>query len=205
MRFSETITTAPQLQREIKMLIADFGDGYKQRQEDGINARRQRWSLSFQHVTDLKANRIIDFLESVGATTAFIWQPPAPHPCRMFVAVQPFSHEVGRYDDNTIQVTFEEDKNPTAVDQCDIPTIVDGSPSGTIVPVTITAGALPAGALVRVNFSTDGSEPSDPTENFGTIWTPAEAMATVFHTGDIIKAVAYHPTRLPSEVVRNEL
>lgn len=204
MRFSETITVGSPLDFESRIAKANFGDGYEQRQLDGLNTDRQKWQLNFQNITDAKLARIIGFLRTVGPITAFIWAPPAPHPTRMFVAEFPFHHEPGKFDNHNFMVTFREDFNPTDVDQCGDPTITPGSPSGTVVPVTL-AITTPGGAQLMVTYTSDGTEPLDPTENYGTLWTPAVQSSHVWHTGDRLKVIAIHDDYLPSDVVADTL
>ena len=53
-----------------------FGDGYEQRQGDGINTQPATWDLQFQNRTDTEAATITDFLELRAAVEAFDWTPP---------------------------------------------------------------------------------------------------------------------------------
>lgn len=54
---------------------AQFGDGYEQVTDDGMNSENQSWPLSFTDKwTDIKP--IIDFLREHGEARAFLWTNP---------------------------------------------------------------------------------------------------------------------------------
>lgn len=52
-----------------------FGDGYSQRQADGLNAIAQDWTLQFKRVSREAGNEMIAFLRAQGGVTAFEWTP----------------------------------------------------------------------------------------------------------------------------------
>lgn len=54
-----------------------FGDGYEQRQPDGINTVRDVWSLSFNNITTAESATIETFLNDLGGTQYFLWTPPS--------------------------------------------------------------------------------------------------------------------------------
>ena len=61
---------------EVNLLTASFGDGYEQVQPDGLNHRRQTWRLTWQTLTRLDADTIVDFLNARGGAEVFDWTPP---------------------------------------------------------------------------------------------------------------------------------
>lgn len=59
-----------------KVRKAQFGDGYQQRQADGINTRADTWDLQFQARDDSETAAILAFLEARAGVEAFDWTPP---------------------------------------------------------------------------------------------------------------------------------
>jgi phage-related protein len=59
-----------------RVRVTSFGDGYEQRQADGINARSDLWDLQFQNRTDVETSAILSFLETRAGVEAFDWTPP---------------------------------------------------------------------------------------------------------------------------------
>ena len=58
-----------------KVLETRFGDGYAQRQADGLNPLAQQWSLKFSEVENAVADDILAFLRARGGVEAFDWVP----------------------------------------------------------------------------------------------------------------------------------
>lgn len=54
-----------------RVIRLQFGDGYSQRQRDGINSNIAAWGLSFENRSDKEAKAIINFTEDKGDTEAF--------------------------------------------------------------------------------------------------------------------------------------
>lgn len=52
-----------------------FGDGYTQRQADGINALAQSWDLRFRDVAREAGDEMLAFLRTQGGVVAFEWTP----------------------------------------------------------------------------------------------------------------------------------
>jgi phage-related protein len=62
--------------REVpKVRMTQFGDGYSQRQADGINSILQDWVLLFRSVSREAGDEIIAFLRQQNGVTAFNWAP----------------------------------------------------------------------------------------------------------------------------------
>ncbi len=53
-----------------------FGDGYSQRSQDGINYMSDSWELTFNNRTYTDISAMITILETKGGVTAFTWTPP---------------------------------------------------------------------------------------------------------------------------------
>lgn len=76
----ETFSYAPNYDanadRQPTIKEAAFGDGYEQRQADGINALKEVWNLEFTNRSLTEGNAIDDFLKARGGVEAFYWTPP---------------------------------------------------------------------------------------------------------------------------------
>lgn len=83
-----------------------FGDGYEQRQANGINTMPRNWSLSFALRDDGEAEAIETFLEARRGVEAFDWIDPrgkqGRYVCRSWRRVK------DRYNLNTITCAFEQ-------------------------------------------------------------------------------------------------
>lgn len=62
--------------REQRIKSVNFGDGYEQRQADGINPLRETWSLNFTNRDIAEIDAIEDFLLARGGVENFDWTPP---------------------------------------------------------------------------------------------------------------------------------
>lgn len=63
------------LSEEPRVKRAKFGEGYEQRQGDGINSTAQQWDLSFEDVDDSIADAIIAFWRTHAGVDSFDWTP----------------------------------------------------------------------------------------------------------------------------------
>lgn len=61
-----------------RVLKAQFGDGYEQRSQDGINACMQVWNLVFDTLTFAELTAIDNFLTAAGGWQKFTWVTPPP-------------------------------------------------------------------------------------------------------------------------------
>jgi phage-related protein len=74
-------TTAPtfsMLSREYsaRVLVTQFGDGYRQRAADGINAIGDTYNVGWENITTSEKNTIRDFLVTCAGWDAFVWTAP---------------------------------------------------------------------------------------------------------------------------------
>ncbi|RWB95531.1 MAG: phage tail protein [Mesorhizobium sp.] len=60
---------------ELKLLKAEFGDGYTQTARDGINHMRRTLSLRWEKLLPWQKDEIIGFLEARGGSEAFYYTP----------------------------------------------------------------------------------------------------------------------------------
>ncbi|MGZ3743533.1 MAG: phage tail protein [Pseudobdellovibrionaceae bacterium] len=61
---------------QANVIEAKFGDSYSQRQQVGINAVWDSWSLSFSNRPSAEGEQIIAFLKARGGVEAFDFTPP---------------------------------------------------------------------------------------------------------------------------------
>ena len=74
-----------QLEKEPKVKVSKFGDGYEQRVADGINNNLQKWTISFTKRNDTDVGSVYDFLEARAAVESFDWTPRGEGATRVFV------------------------------------------------------------------------------------------------------------------------
>ena len=60
----------------VRVLEAQYGDGYSQTTGDGLNAIADSYSLSWSLITTAELNSFVDFLKARGGYEAFLWTPP---------------------------------------------------------------------------------------------------------------------------------
>lgn len=65
-----------QKQHKSNVLVSNFGDGYEQRQEIGMNPTKQIWPLSFSKRTTTEADAIEGFILARKGVDSFDWTPP---------------------------------------------------------------------------------------------------------------------------------
>lgn len=73
--FSYPITFGAQLKREPKVKVVQFGDGYEQRIQFGINADPMTWDVRCFGSTS-EMDLVDNFLTARGALESFDWTPP---------------------------------------------------------------------------------------------------------------------------------
>lgn len=88
-----------------RVRVVAFGDGYEQRQADGINARTDTWDLTFQSRTNADTAAILQFLELRAGVEAFDWTPPNEASAIRVVCRQ-WNKTVDRYNLNTVTAQF---------------------------------------------------------------------------------------------------
>lgn len=86
--------------------VAKFGDGYEQRQADGINNNLLKWSLTFANRDLTETAEIIAFLRARGGIESFDWTDPdgnaGKYVCRSWSRSLPYGNM------RTITATFEQ-------------------------------------------------------------------------------------------------
>lgn len=59
-----------------RVTIAAFGDGYEQRQADGLHPNLMEFDLMFESVSQAVGDAIEVFLDARGSVESFNWTPP---------------------------------------------------------------------------------------------------------------------------------
>lgn len=110
---TETFTWSPLIEPQgtgkFRTRAAQFGDGYKQKVADGLNAESQSWPLTFRG-SEAYVAPILQFLRDRKGSQSFFWTPPLGRQglfiCEEY-GITP--HGAGRY---TLTATFEQDFQP---------------------------------------------------------------------------------------------
>lgn len=110
--FTFSPSFSPVSQRQPRVLLAKFGDGYEQRSFDGIHADLRKWSLTFQHCPVAEADAIESFFTTnQTAVRAFNWTPPRAGTPAKFVC-RNWTRTMQSPVTDTITATFEEVAEP---------------------------------------------------------------------------------------------
>ncbi|WP_036170342.1 phage tail protein [Massilia sp. 9096] len=76
---TQTFTWAPDAKptgtTTFRVLKAQFGDGYAQTAQDGINNKSESWPVTFTEDVSIVAG-IKAFLDALGGAASFQWTPP---------------------------------------------------------------------------------------------------------------------------------
>lgn len=89
-----------------RVRVVAFGDGYEQRQGDGINTRNEVWDLQFQNRTNSDTAAIIAFLEARNAVESFDWTPPN-EVTAIKVVCREWNKSLDRFNLNAVSAQFE--------------------------------------------------------------------------------------------------
>ena len=106
-----TFTYAPDYSAQVsikpRVRSIQFGDGYEQRQADGINTQPQRWNLTFANRSNTDTIAITGFLSARGAVEAFDWTPP-DSTASIKVICREWQKTMNRFNINTVTASFEQ-------------------------------------------------------------------------------------------------
>ena len=86
--------------------VVQFGDGYEQRTQLGLQRDPKVWNLTFANRTDTERDNIITFLEDKKATASFTWTPPRGSAGQYVCAEWNLDLSVPNY--STITTTFRQ-------------------------------------------------------------------------------------------------
>lgn len=105
--FTYTPDYSAQVSYKPRVRTARFGDGYEQRQGDGINTQPQTWSLTFANRTNTDASGIQSFLSARAGVESFDWTPP-DSVTSIKVICREWQKTMNRFNLNTITALFEQ-------------------------------------------------------------------------------------------------
>lgn len=69
-------STSPGQDVEFRLLEATFGDGYEQASEEGLNTKKEQWSLSWTDEDAADIQTIKTFIDTHAGATPFFWTAP---------------------------------------------------------------------------------------------------------------------------------
>ena len=94
-----------QVQIKPRVRAVAFGDGYQQRQADGINSVPQVWSLQWKNRTNTETAAIKSFLAARAGVEAFDWTPPNESTAIRVVCSE-WTASTERYNLNSVSAQF---------------------------------------------------------------------------------------------------
>lgn len=109
--FNFPVEASPTGGANFKTLAADFGDGYTQIAGDGINTRKERWSVTVTGCLDGDIRLAKAFLDRHAGHKIFEWDTPLGER-KYFRALEGYSFKKRPINDFSISTTFEEVHHP---------------------------------------------------------------------------------------------
>ena len=100
--FSSSPTT------QLKILEADFGDGYAQRAADGTNSVQDTWNLQWNNYSNADISSIITFLKARKGYELFNWTPPNETTSRKWICKTFTGGTPSGYNISSASATFTE-------------------------------------------------------------------------------------------------
>lgn len=95
-----------------KTLVADFGDGYEQVSQEGINNKHQEYQLTWANENLSNANSIETFLDARGGSEPFYWTEPLSSTPALW-RCEGYTSRVTGYDSKTITAVFKRWNGPS--------------------------------------------------------------------------------------------
>lgn len=90
-----------------RVRLVQFGDGYEQRQADGINNKPQTWTLQFSNRNNTETDAIKAFLNARAGAEAFNWTPPNES-TPIVVVCREWQVATVRYNLNNLSMSFQQ-------------------------------------------------------------------------------------------------
>ena len=100
----------PQGTVKLRTRKAQFGDGYRQKVGDGVNAKVQSWPFSFIG-TDAEMAALMAFLDAHNAQT-FVFTPPGYGATPLYWTCDGYTHVPHGGGVTTVSAVFEQDFTP---------------------------------------------------------------------------------------------
>jgi len=107
--FTWTPDFGGKMDRQPRLRVAQFGEGYQQRAQDGLNADLRKYTLTFGKRATAEATAILSFLETQGGVLSFYYTHIAPtdNVQRIYVCKSWGCADAG-YGVSDITATFEQ-------------------------------------------------------------------------------------------------
>lgn len=100
-------STGTDIVPKVKVLQADFGDGYRQRAADGLNHIVRHYTFVWEFIAATEADTIDGFLTACGGVKAFLYTPPGEAVARRFIC-QSWGRKRVRNAFHQIKADFQE-------------------------------------------------------------------------------------------------
>ena len=96
---------------QFSVMEAPFGDGYIQREEEGLNSKQTLWNITWKGLPDTDVLTLTDFFDARGGVEAFNWTPPGESTSRQW-RVLSYNRIPTGYLNKTLNATFQEMFDP---------------------------------------------------------------------------------------------
>lgn len=93
---------------EPKVKVTQFGDGYEQSSQDGINNLLLNFDVTFNERTTVETRAILHFLYARKGVERFIYLPPEPYAEYKLFVCRKWSDSKHFYNNHSIHAVFEE-------------------------------------------------------------------------------------------------
>ena len=108
MPHTDLISQSSSKQTKFRTRVAQFGDGYTQRQPDGINGKIDVWTVNWENVNDTIRDQIINVLDVVEGWDYIIWTPPDDSVEHKFRIPDGYSYTIHSGSIHSISVVLEQ-------------------------------------------------------------------------------------------------
>lgn len=93
--------------RAPKILANEFGDGYTQRAADGLNSNPLELELTWNELTKVERDEIVDFFTARGGFESFTWQEPDTLVTSKFICLT-WADILVYFDGYSVQASFKQ-------------------------------------------------------------------------------------------------
>ena len=90
-----------------RVLMANLGDGYKQRAVDGINSMPEKWELTWENISDTDADTLDNFFTTYAGADSFDWTAPRASSSSKYIC-SGWKRTISYFQNDTITATFEQ-------------------------------------------------------------------------------------------------
>lgn len=109
--FNPVVAPSLNSAREVdwRVFEAEFGNGYVQRSQDGVNPRRDTWNLVWENLSKTEADAIENFFIGTKCTEPFWWTSPRDSAAKKWVVKPKWKRRTVAGDTDTIEAIFVQD------------------------------------------------------------------------------------------------